>query len=157
MAFDFSYENTTIQSSSGFKPAKKNAPIDVRTVVDSYSDIASIPNPYIGLTVTVKVDETNENKMTDYKVISLKANALGAANTLIDQVKRMNEYLEVSNNGNGNTSVDLSDYVTEEELNTKGYATTSYVDTEIANAVTGCTVDLSEYQKITDDTFKYYQ
>ena len=114
MAYDFSYENTTIQSGGGFKPSKKNAPVDSRTVVDTYADIASIPNPYIGLTVTVKTDETNEGKMTDYKVISLKANALGAANMLVDEVKRMNEYLEVSSNGN----VDLSDYVTEDELNT---------------------------------------
>ena len=137
MAFDFNYENTTIQSGGGFKPSKKNAPVDVRTVVDTYADIASIPNPYIGLTVTVKTDETNENKMTDYKVISLKANGLGVPNMLVDEVKRMNEYIGVSNNGNGN--VDLSGYVLKTELSTSlsnkvdkvsGYSLVS--DTEIA-------------------------
>ena len=101
MSFDFNYENATITSSGGFKPAKKNMPIDIRTIVDTHADIASIPNPYVGLTVTVKADETNNGKMTDYKVLSLKANALGAADTVINEVKKMNEYLEVE--------VDLSD------------------------------------------------
>ena len=38
-----------------------------------------------------------------------------------------------------------SEYVTETELNNKGYATISEVDQKIANAVTGGTVDLSGY------------
>ena len=118
MAFDFSYENTTIQSGGGFKPSKKNAPVDSRTVVDTYADIASIPNPYIGLTVTVKSDETNEGKMTDYKVISLKANGLGVPDSVVDEVKRMNEYIGVSASNN----TDLSSYATKE-----------YVDGEIDN------------------------
>ena len=95
MSFDFNYGDSTINSSGGFIPTKKNAPTNPREVVDTYADIADIPNPYVGLTVTVKVDETNNNKMTDYKVISLKSNNLGIADMLIDQVQRMDKYLGV--------------------------------------------------------------
>ena len=101
MSFDFNYGDSTINSSGGFIPTKKNAPTNPREVVDTYADIADIPNPYVGLTVTVKVDETNNNKMTDYKVISLKSNNLGIADMLIDQVQRMDEYLGVSSSGGG--------------------------------------------------------
>ena len=43
-----------------------------------------------------------------------------------------------------------SEYVTETELNNKGYATTAEVDQKIAGAVTGGTVDLSGYALKTD-------
>ena len=110
MAFDFNYGNSTINSSGGFIPTKKNAPTNPREVVDTYADIANIPNPYVGLTVTVKADETNNNKMTDYKVISLKSNNLGIADMLIDQVQRMDEYLGVLKEV-------PAEYVTETEMN----------------------------------------
>ena len=70
-----------------------NQPLDIRTLVNSYSDIASIPNPYIGMTITVKIDETNDNKMTDYKVKSLKSNELGMNNTVIDEIERLDVYV----------------------------------------------------------------
>ena len=108
MAFDFNYGNSTINSSGGFIPTKKNAPTNPREVVDTYADIANIPNPYVGLTVTVKADETNNNKMTDYKVISLKSNNLGIADMLIDQVQRMDEYLGVSSSGSGTGGAGLT-------------------------------------------------
>ena len=110
MSFDFTYGNSTINSSGGFIPTKKNAPTNPREVVDTYADIANIPNPYVGLTVTVKADETNNNKMTDYKVISLKSNNLGIADMLIDQVQRMDEYLGVLKEV-------PAEYVTEQEMN----------------------------------------
>ena len=110
MSFDFNYGDSTINSSGGFIPTKKNAPTNPREVVDTYADIADIPNPYVGLTVTVKVDETNNNKMTDYKVISLKSNSLGIADMLIDQVQRMDEYLGVLKEV-------PAEYVTETEMN----------------------------------------
>ena len=110
MSFDFTYGNSTINSSGGFIPTKKNAPTNPREVVDTYGDIANIPNPYVGLTVTVKVDETNNNKMTDYKVISLKSNNLGIADMLIDQVQRIDEYLGVLKEV-------PAEYVTETEMN----------------------------------------
>lgn len=116
MSFDFTYGNSTINSGGGFIPTKKNAPTNPREVVDTYADIANIPNPYVGLTVTVKADETNNNKMTDYKVISLKSNNLGIADMLIDQVQRMDEYLGVfsSSSGTGGTGLTSEQ---EEQLN----------------------------------------
>ena len=116
MSFDFNYGNSTINSSGGFIPTKKNAPTNPREVVDTYADIADIPNPYVGLTVTVKVDETNNNKMTDYKVISLKSNNLGIADMLIDQVQRMDEYLGVFSSGSGTGGAGLT-IEQEEQLN----------------------------------------
>ena len=116
MSFDFTYGNSTINSSGGFIPTKKNAPTNPREVVDTYADIANIPNPYVGLTVTVKADETNNNKMTDYKVISLKSNNLGIADMLIDQVQRMDEYLGVSSSGSGTGGTGLTSEQ-EERLN----------------------------------------
>ena len=93
MTTDFNYNNKTIDSSGPIKPSGTDQPGDPRTRVDFYSDIESIPNPYIGMIVTVKMDETNQNKMTDYKVLSLKSNSLGIANSVIDQVQRYVEYL----------------------------------------------------------------
>ena len=123
MTTDFNYNNKTIDSSGPIKPSGTDQPGDPRTRVDFYSDIKSIPNPYIGMIVTVKMDETNQNKMTDYKVISLKPNALGIANSVIDRVQRYIDYLGVSTGG----SVDLSGYATKDELNSK--ANTSDIPT----------------------------
>ena len=115
MSFDFTYGNSTINSSGGFIPTKKNAPTNPREVVDTYADIANIPNPYVGLTVTVKADETNNNKMTDYKVISLKSNNLGIADMLIDQVQRMDEYLGVSTGGSSSSGTGGAGLTAEQE------------------------------------------
>lgn len=123
MATDFNYNNKTIDSGGPIKPSGTDQPGDPRTRVDFYSDIKMIPNPYIGMIVTVKTDETNQNKMTDYKVLSLKANTLGIANSVIDQVQKYSEYLGVSTGG----SVDLSGYATKDELNSK--ANTSDIPT----------------------------
>ena len=110
MTTDFNYNNKTIDSSGPIKPSGTDQPGDPRTRVDFYSDIESIPNPYIGMIVTVKMDETNQNKMTDYKVLSLKPNSLGIANSVIDQVQRYVEYLGVSTSAGGSVS--------QEEINT---------------------------------------
>ena len=123
MTTDFNYNNKTIDSSGPIKPSGTDQPGDPRTRVDFYSDIESIPNPYIGMIVTVKMDETNQNKMTDYKVLSLKANALGIANSVIDRVQKYSEYLGV----NIGESIDLSGYATKDELNSK--ANTSDIPT----------------------------
>ena len=85
MSTDFTYGGKQIVSGGPFKPSEKDMPNDARTRVDCYADIATIPNPYVGLKITVKVDETNNNKMTDYIVKSLKANSIGLANSLIDE------------------------------------------------------------------------
>ena len=104
MTTDFNYNNKTIDSSGPIKPSGTDQPGDPRTRVDFYSDIKLIPNPYVGMIITVKMDETNQNKMTDYKVISLKPNALGIANSVIDQVQRYVDYLGATTGGTGLTS-----------------------------------------------------
>ena len=93
MATDFSYGGKTINSGGPIKPSGKNQPLDPRTEVKLYADIESIPSPYVGMIITVLKDETNSNKMTDYKVLSLKANASGIANSVVDQVQRYADYL----------------------------------------------------------------
>ena len=110
MATDFSYGGKQIVISGPIKPGGKDMPGDARTRVDCYADIATIPNPYVGLRITVKVDETNNNKMTDYIVKSLKANSMGVANSLIDEVVPYAEFLGVSSSGGGTglTSEQLS-------------------------------------------------
>ena len=116
MTTDFSYGNKAIDSSGPIKPSGKNQPLDPRTEVKLYADIESIPSPYVGMIITVLEDETNQNKMTDYKVISLKPNALGIANSVIDQVQRYVEYLGVSTGGSSSSGTGLTSEQ-EEQLN----------------------------------------
>ena len=99
MATDFSYNDKTINSSGPIKPTGINQPLDPRTEVKLYADIKLIPNPYVGMIITVLEDETNSNKMTDYKVLSLKSDDLGVANSVVDRVQRYVEYLGVSAGG----------------------------------------------------------
>ena len=116
MTTDFSYGNKAIDSSGPIKPSGKNQPLDPRTEVKIYADIETIPNPYVGMIITVLEDETNQNKMTDYKVLSLKANALGIANSVIDRVQRYVEYLGVSTGGSSSSGTGLTSEQ-EEQLN----------------------------------------
>ena len=53
MATDFTYGNKTINSNGGFKPSGKNTPIDVRTRVNTFADIASIPSMKVLLNYTI--------------------------------------------------------------------------------------------------------
>ena len=99
MTTDFNYNNKTIDSNGPIKPSGIDQPGDPRIRVKSYSDIELIPNPYLGMIITVEMDETNQNKMTDYKVLSLKANTLGIANTVIDRVQKYSDYLGISAEG----------------------------------------------------------
>ena len=118
MATDFGYSNNTIQTTGPIRPGIKNAPVDVRIRVNTYADISTIPSPYVGMVVTVLADENTDGTMKDYKVKSLKASALGIADSLVDEVVPYADYLGVS----GGSSADLTDY-----------ATKTYVDTEINN------------------------
>ena len=117
MATDFGYNEKTINISGPAKPSGKNQPLDPRTEVKLYADIENIPSPYVGMIITVLQDETNSNKMTDYKVLSLKANALGIVNSVVDQVQRYVDYLGISSSGG----------------TSQGYATTAYVDNKIGD------------------------
>ena len=104
MTTDFTYGGKQIVISGPIKPNGKDMPSDARTRVESYADIATIPNPYVGLKITVKVDETNNNKMTDYIVKSLKANSMGVANSLIDEVEKYVDYLGINSSGGGTSA-----------------------------------------------------
>ena len=94
---DFNYENTTITSSGAFIPSKKNAPLDARGMVDKFEDIKDIPNPYVGMEITVKNDETKKGKRTKYVVNDLKPNALGVENSIInvDTLTTITEFLGI--------------------------------------------------------------
>ena len=112
MTTDFSYNRKTINSGGPIKPSGINQPLDPRTEVKLYADIKLIPNPYVGMIITVLEDETNSNKMTDYKVLSLKSDDLGVANSVVDRVQRYVEYLGVSN---GSSSSGSGTELTDEE------------------------------------------
>ena len=126
MATDFNYGNKTVNSSGPIKPSGKDMPGDPRTRADTFADIVNIPVPYVGMIVTVLQDETNSGKMTDYKVKSLKANSLGSANSVINEVVRYADYLGVSggSSGGGSGEVDLSNY-----------ATKAYADNAVSTAI----------------------
>ena len=138
MSTDFSYGGKQIVISGPIKPNGKDMPSDARTRVESYADIASIPNPHVGLKITVKVDETNNNKMTDYIVKSLKANSMGVANSLIDEVVRYVDYLGA--NGQG---VDTNNFATKEELGLKADKTElhSHINKTVLDGITSTNVD----------------
>ena len=115
MTTDFSYGNKAIDSGGPIKPSGKNQPLDPRTEVKIYADIETIPNPYVGMIITVLEDETNQNKMTDYKVLSLKANALGIANSVVDRVQRYVEYLGVNTGGSSSSGTGGTGLTSEQE------------------------------------------
>ena len=108
MSTDFNYGNKTVNAGGPVKPSGKDMPGDPRARVNTFADIANIPVPYVGLKITVKADETNNNKMTDYIVKSLKANSNGIANMAIDEVVRYVDYLGASSGGS----------VSQEDINT---------------------------------------
>ena len=138
MSTDFNYGGKQIVSNGPFKPSGKDMPVDARTRVESFADIASIPNPYVGLKITVKVDETNNNKMTDYIVKSLKADSLGIANKVINEVVRYVDYLGI----NGQ-SVDTNNFATKEELGLKADKTElhSHINKTVLDGITSTNVD----------------
>ena len=150
MATDFSYDGQQIVASGPFKPSGKDMPVDARTRVETYADIVNIPNPHIGLKITVKVDETNNNKMTDYIVKSLKANSMGFANSVIDEVVRYVDYLGVSSSGGGTgeglTTEQAQQLTTAYEHSQSKHVSMDEVNQAIANAqLSGGEVDLSTY------------
>ena len=81
---DFTYNEKTVMSSGGFIPSTNDTPLDARGRVNLYSEIKDIPNPYVGMEIRVLQDETNEGKMTKYKVTKLLSNEFGVPNSYID-------------------------------------------------------------------------
>lgn len=169
MATDFTNNNTTIGTSGGVKPNTKNTPLDIRTRVNSKADIESIPNPFVGMKILVLQDETNDNQMTEYVVISLKANNLGIADSKVNEVVLVKDFLGVSGNGMTDEQVQQlntaythsqSTHVQQSQIPTKTsqlqndsrYATETYVTNKIAEAQLGGggEVDLSGYYTKTE-------
>ena len=132
MATDFTYGKKQIVSSGPFKPSGKDMPSDARTRVECYADIATIPNPHVGLKITVKADETNNNKMTDYIVKSLKANTSGIANSVIDQVQRYVEYLGAGNVSQEDINTAVNKYLTEHPVSAGGFTVKNLSTSEIS-------------------------
>ena len=180
MSTDFNYGGKQIVVGGPIKPGGKDMPSDARTRVDCYADIASIPNPYVGLKITVKVDETNNNKMTDYIVKSLKANSIGVANSLIDEVVRYVDYLGISTGGSSSagltpeqaqqlqtayehsqsTHVQASDIPTRVSKleNDSSFVTTSELNAAISRIeVSGGTGILYTPVDVSNDTFVIYK
>ena len=135
MTTDFSYNGKQIVSGGPFKPGGKDMPSDARTRVESYADIANIPNPHVGLKVTVKVDETNNNKMTDYIVKSLKANASGIANSVVDQVQRYVDYLGAGSVSQDDINTAVNKYLTEHPVSSGATAEQANQIQANANAI----------------------
>ena len=99
MTTDFSYGGKQILANGPIKPSGKDMPLDARTRINTYSERETIPNPFVGMIVTVLTDENNNNEMQDYKVKSLKANSAGIANMVIDEMIPYVDYLGVSAGG----------------------------------------------------------
>ena len=173
MSTDFNYGNKTVNTAGPVKPSGKDMPLDARTRINTYSEKETIPNPFVGMIVTVLTDEKNNNKMTDYKVKSLKANSAGIANMVIDEMIPYVDYLGVSSSGGG-TSAGTGEGLTTEQAqqlqtayehsqsvhvqasdipsktsdltNDSNYATETFVTSKIAEAqLGGDEVDLSAY------------
>ena len=141
MSTDFGYGKTTITTTGPVRPKDRNVPMNARYRVDTYADIATIPVPAVGELVFVLSDENNNNQQNIYVIKSLKASNLGVADSLVDEVVPLKTFL-------GTDDINLSDYVTEDELNNRGYATTEYVDGEIDNI--SIPTKLSEFQNDMD-------
>ena len=124
MATDFNKNNTTISTTGGFKPGVRNTPLDIRTRVNLKADIDSIPNPFVGMKILVLQDETNNNEMTEYVVKSLKANTLGVANSKVDEVVLVKDFIGVPTK-------------TSQLTNDSLFATETYVTNKIAEASLG--------------------
>ena len=135
---DFSYNGKTIQTGGGVIPTTKDTPMDVRTRVKTYADIATIPNPYVTMRFIVEADETNNGEMTEYIVKSLKADSFGVANSVIDEVQKYKEFL----GANGQVA-DTNNFATKEELGLKADKTElhSHINKTVLDGITSTNVD----------------
>ena len=119
MTTDFTYGNKAITTSGPTKPATVDSPNDLRTRAKTFADIRVIPMPYVGMIVTVLADETNNGKMTDYKVLSLKANNLGIPNTVINEIERYVDYLGAGNVSQDDINTAVNNYLSENPVVTQ--------------------------------------
>ena len=135
MSTDFSYNNSTISTTGGFRPNTKNTPLDSRTVINNKADIVSIPMPFIGMEITVLQDETKGNKMTVYKVTALNERNAIDINAGIEEVTVPKNISDLNNDSGFVTSTEMINAINDAKL-------------EGGNT----DIDLSAYQLIRDNT-----
>lgn len=148
------FDLNSISSTGGFIPSTLDTPLDMRSRVETESDIYSIPKPFLGLIVYVK----DTGKI--FVITGLKDKKVGMfinKNALVDTYREidvgdLSEYatqsfvtdkiaelqLDLNNYATKDDLVnyaqlsDLTDYVTYTQLENYQYADISYVDNQIA-------------------------
>ena len=93
MATDFTYHGKTIDSAGPFRTTAKNTPLNAKYRVSLYEDIVKIPNPAVGELIYVLMDETRNNRSSLYIIKSLKTNAIGSVNAMVDKVELLDSFL----------------------------------------------------------------
>ena len=114
--FDFSYNNSTILTTGGFRPNRENTPLDSRTIVNTKADIANIPLPFIGMEITVLQDETNNDKMTVYKIKALTSNNTIDISTGIEEITVPTKVSELENDSQYITESSMAEAINENKI-----------------------------------------
>ena len=94
MATDFGYNNKTIVAGGPIKPNGKDMPIDSRTRVETYADISTIPVPYVGMKITVKADETNNNETNNDNPDERTESSVGSYDEGVNTINSATEGLD---------------------------------------------------------------
>lgn len=169
LATDFN--NNISNVPGGFIPLTVNTPLDGRIRVNTESDILNIPKPYVGMIVYV-VDTGKR-----FEILSLKSKQVGLKvieNALVNEYRELaigdltgyatEDYVNEAISNVATGDVDLTGYAKTSDIPTKtsqltndsSFATETYVTDKISEASlgggNGSSVNLSEYQKITDNT-----
>ena len=125
MATDF--KKNAIVSGGGFVPSTSNTPLDIRSRINTISDVSSIPSPYIGMIFYV----TDEDKY--YKVQSLKDDTSGIIVKVNASIDQYDELISQDLSGIENKLSDLEQSIEQlhEDSDTEGsiryYIEQSYV------------------------------
>lgn len=125
MATDF--KKNAIVSGGGFVPSTSNTPLDIRSRINTISDVSSIPSPYIGMIFYV-IDEDKY-----YKVQSLKDDTSGIIVKVNASIDQYDELISQDLSGIENKLSDLEQSIEQlhEDSDTEGsiryYIEQSYV------------------------------
>ena len=121
MATDFG-TNVTLTKGS-FKPTSPDMPLDIRTRIESISEVSSIPMPYVGMVFFVK--DTGKR----YEVVSLKDKKSGMSTIkkgMVDQYKELPYVTREEVEGNYASKIELDAKVDKEEG--KGLSTNDFTE-----------------------------
>lgn len=125
MATDF--KKNAIVSGGGFVPSTSNTPLDIRSRINTISDVSSIPSPYIGMIFYV-IDEDKY-----YKVQSLKDDTSGIIVKVNASIDQYDELISQDLSGIENKLSDLEQSIEQlhEDSDTEGsiryYIEQSYI------------------------------